>query len=148
MTIWGTISCLGWGNWDFAWFCWDFNDISKMKFWRKSVDESAYCNSMKYKASFSFCYPHTLKATVFLHFSVGLITEQMFDKIRSGLLEQNIFEHVFVLWFYRIFENLLLTTTINYSILHIVNKDMRNQTKKDFLKTSISCWQLQEIVVI
>ena len=35
-----------------------------------------------------FATPLYHKPTVFLHFSVGLIIEQMFDKIRSGLLSR------------------------------------------------------------
>lgn len=66
-----------------------------------------------------FVTPHTLKATVFLHFSVGLIIEQTFDKIRSGLLEQNILGHMFGYNFIVFFENLLLTATINHSILQV-----------------------------
>nr|DAW92733.1 MAG TPA: hypothetical protein [Bacteriophage sp.] len=31
--------------------------MGEVGFWSWCVDESAYCNSMKYKASFSFCYP-------------------------------------------------------------------------------------------
>lgn len=46
-----------------------------------------------------FATPNTCFITVFLHFSVELIIEQMFDKIRSGLLEQNIFEHMFAIGF-------------------------------------------------
>ena len=45
----------------------------------------------------SFCHPGHPKTTVFLYFSVGSRIEQMFDKIRSGLFEQNILEHMFVL---------------------------------------------------
>ena len=44
-----------------------------------------------------FATPNTCFITVFLHFSVELLIEQMFDKIRSRLLEQNKFEHMFVL---------------------------------------------------
>lgn len=76
-------------------------------------------NLIKYNYLFSFCHPGNRKITVFLHFSVGLITEQMFDKIRSGLSEQNIFEHMFDYDFIVFFENLLLTATINHSILQV-----------------------------
>nr|DAV11529.1 MAG TPA: hypothetical protein [Caudoviricetes sp.] len=37
------------------------------------------------------------KTTVFLHFSVESQIEQTFDKIISGLSEQNILEHMFAL---------------------------------------------------
>lgn len=42
-----------------------------------------------------FATPYTLKTTVFLHFSVGLIIKQRFNRIKSGLLEQNKFKHMF-----------------------------------------------------
>ena len=55
-----------------------------------------------------FATPHIIKDTVFLQNTVGLIIEQMFDKIRSGLFEQNILEHMFVLYLYRYFISYLL----------------------------------------
>lgn len=77
------------------------------------IDESAIGFIEKSMSDFSFYHPLHHKITVFLYFSVGSQIEQTFDKIRSGLLEQNILEHVFVLYFYRIFWNLLLTIAIN-----------------------------------
>ena len=44
-----------------------------------------------------FVTPIHHKTTVFLHFSVGLIIKQTFDKIRSGLSERNKLERMFVL---------------------------------------------------
>ena len=61
------------------------------------MDESAIGFIEKSMSGFSFCHPGHPKTTVFLYFSVGSQIEQMFDKIRSGLLEQNILEHMFVL---------------------------------------------------
>lgn len=42
-----------------------------------------------------FATPYTLKTTVFLYFTVGLIIEKTFNKIRTGLLERNKLEHMF-----------------------------------------------------
>jgi len=44
-----------------------------------------------------FATPYTIKATVFLYFSVGYQIEQTLDKIRSGFSEQNKIEQVFEL---------------------------------------------------
>ena len=97
LTILGTIKDFGDGNRDFGWFCWDFEDIDKVKFWRKSVDESAIGFAAFPVHAISFCYPPIQnKTTVNLHFSVGLLIKQMLDKIRSGLSEQNKLEHMFV----------------------------------------------------
>ena len=61
------------------------------------MDESAIGFIEKSMSGFSFCHPGHHKTTVFLYFSVRLIIEQMFYKIIPGLLEQNKFEHMFVL---------------------------------------------------
>ena len=74
-----------------------FEDWGEVGFFSWCVDKSAIPGIKKQNACPSFFYPLYYKTTVFLHFSVGLIIEQMFDKIRSGLTEQNILEHMFVL---------------------------------------------------
>ena len=70
----------------------------RLDFFSWCIDEPAIPGIKKQNTCSSFCHPHTHKTTVFIHFSVGLMTEQMFDKIRSGLFEQNIFEHTFVFY--------------------------------------------------
>ena len=47
-------------------------DIDKVKFWRKSVDESAIGSAAFPGCLFSFCYPLYHIYTVFLHFTVSL----------------------------------------------------------------------------
>lgn len=42
-----------------------------------------------------FATPYTLKTTVFLYFTVGLIIEKTFNRIRARLLERNKLEHMF-----------------------------------------------------
>ena len=74
-----------------------FEDIDKVKFWRKSVDESAIGSAAFSVYAISFCHPLYHKTTVNLHFTVGFIIEQMFDKIRSGLSEKNKLERMFIL---------------------------------------------------
>lgn len=49
------------------------------------VDESAIPGIEKQNIYFGFCHPLYHKITVFLHFSV---VEQIFDRIKYGLLEQ------------------------------------------------------------
>ena len=65
------------------------------------MDESAIGFAAFPVHLFSFCHPLYHKITVFLQITVGLAIEQMFDKIRSGLSDQNILEHMFVLYLYR-----------------------------------------------
>lgn len=69
-----------------------------------------------------FATPYTLKYTVFLHFSVGFLIEQMFDKIRSGLLEQNKLEHMFV--FYLMVSSYRFDISLYYVIEFIHNNNL------------------------
>ena len=48
-------------------------DIDKVKFWRKSVDESAIGSAVFPCYLFSFCHPLHHRSTVFLHFSVVIV---------------------------------------------------------------------------
>jgi hypothetical protein len=101
------------------------------------MDESAIGFIEKSMSNFSFCHPPLHhKITVFLYFSVGSLIEQTFDKIRSGLLEQNILEHVFVLYFYRIFWNLLLTTIINCDNIQLSTKQQQISIQKILFRKS------------
>ena len=75
-----------------------FEDWGEVGFFSWCVDKSAIGSAAFPVHAISFCHPPYHKPTVFLHFSVGLIIEQTFDKIRSGLFEQNKLEHMFVLY--------------------------------------------------
>lgn len=75
----------------------DFEDLGEVGFFSWCIDEPAIPGIKKQNTCSGFCHPLYHKITVFLHFSVGLIIEQMFDKIKSGLFEQNKLEQMFVL---------------------------------------------------
>lgn len=70
------------GNIDFGWFCWDFEDIDKVKFWRKSVDESAIWFAAFPGLLVSFCHPHIYKnhgISIFFR----LLAEQITSSIQN-----------------------------------------------------------------
>ena len=81
------------------------------------VDESAIGSAEFPGGLFSFCHPPHHKPTVLLHFSVGLAIEQMFDKIRSGLFEKNILEHMFA--FYLIYLIIVKNSNNYYYLISI-----------------------------
>ena len=79
-------------------FVGDFEDCGEVGFFSWCVDESAIGSAAFPGCLFSFCHPPYHKPTVLLHFSVGSIIEQTFDKIRSRLFEKNKIEHMFGLY--------------------------------------------------
>ena len=133
---------------DFAWFCWDFEDIDKLKFWRKSVDESAIGFAAFPVHAISFCHPPYHIITVFLHFSVGLMIEQRYlsrTNSRKCLYRFRLYYIVcYSFNLYKIIYNKIIKTCWQ-SYEHMIkyrqvkNEPQKQSTRKKFLTITSSC---------